>query len=255
MIKINKHNTSFYVSPKSIHLDWFTDRYKDWETTSFEILDKLLDKSKTFIDIGAHIGLILLYAAPNSLNTIGVECDPIAFNSLKNNVDSNEFKDTVFLEEAAINDTNSLVSIGPAGRKAQWGGSGIAFDNSGVGTKYVNGITINKLESTYNIDNCGLVKIDIEGGESKVLHTFKDFFQRHQSNLFLSVHPHLMSEADLVKTINVLYEIFPYVYDGEFNRIDIETCTSLYISNKKKIANGSMNSSVGQELIGSFNKL
>ena len=64
MIKINKNNISFFVSPDTIHLEWFTKRYQDWEPNSFDIIKKFIEPSKTFIDIGAHIGLILLYAAP-----------------------------------------------------------------------------------------------------------------------------------------------------------------------------------------------
>jgi len=167
----------------------------------------------------------------------------------------NFFKNKVFLEEVAINDKEEDVFIGAAGRSAKWGGSGIAFDNSGINTKKVNGVSIDYIEEKYSLDNVGLVKIDIEGGEAKVLESMKFFFIRHQANMFLSLHPHLMSIDNIEKTIDDIYDTFNYVYDDKLQLMEREFAINKYINNKKLIELGKMNSSEHQEIIGTFSKI
>jgi FkbM family methyltransferase len=152
-IKITKNNTNFNISPLSIHLDWFTKRYKNWEPQTFKILDDFINPNKSFIDIGAHIGLVLLYGADKAKKVLGVECDHVAFDSLKKNVNCNNFKDKVVLDYSALSNFSGTVLIGKGKRGAEWGGSGIAItDSSDISAKEIeaNFIHIN----TPSFDEC-----------------------------------------------------------------------------------------------------
>ena len=256
MIKIERNNTSFFINENTIFLDWFTKRYPTWEPQTFKVLDDFLVPDKSFIDIGAHIGLVLLYVAPKVKRTIGVECDHVAFDSLEKNVECNDFKDRVHLEHAALYNSNSEIYVGGGERKAQWGGSGIAITNSDDSrSKKVSGITIDSLIEKYDFNDCGLIKIDIEGGEAYVMDNMKGFFESQKPNMYISIHPHLIDPGKLYHTISSIFKIFPYVYNTNYELLDQVDTIQDFLMRKIKIGQGLMSSSNGHELIGTFKEI
>ncbi len=256
MIKIIKKNTEFFIDDDTIHKEWFTERYKTWEPQTFKVLDKLIIPEKSFIDVGAHIGLVLLYTASKVKKTLGIECDHVAFDSLKKNVKCNKFHEKVSLEYAALYGENKEIFIGGGERKAEWGGSGIAITNSNdPRSKKINGITIDSLIKKYTINDCGLIKIDIEGGEAFIMESMSNFFQTQKSNMYISIHPHLINPGRLQKTISKIFDIFPYVYNTDFVLLDKTESIKTFLINKIKIEQMIISSSNGHELIGTFRKI
>ena len=63
---------------------WYT--IANWEPYSFAVLKQFSDKNKTFVDVGAWIGPLSLFASSSYKNVIAFEPDTKAFTELTNNI-------------------------------------------------------------------------------------------------------------------------------------------------------------------------
>lgn len=256
MINIIKNNTNFYISEESIQIKWWFDKYPTWENQTFQIIDDLVDNTKTFIDIGAWIGPISLYIAPKIKRIIAIDCDHIAIESLFKNVHCNDFKDKFEIEYSALFNKNKLTYVGGGKRKAEWGKSGIALtDAQDTSSRLVNGITIDSLIQKYGVDDCGFVKMDIEGGEGFIIDSMENFFITQKPIFYISLHPHLLILPRLAKTISSLFRIFPFVYNTHYELLKEEDTLDLFSKNKIDIENELIPGRTGNELICTFKAL
>lgn len=253
MIQINKNNIFFNISNESINIKWFIKNYQNWEPYSFKIIDELITDNMTVIDIGTWIGPILLYVAPKVKRIIGIECDPLSFESLQKNVNCNDFKDKVQLEYSALYNKNKKIYVGGGRRGANWGSSEITItDSKDIINKKVNGITIDYLVNKYNIIDCDFVKMDIEGGEAYVIESMRKFFNTQMPILYISIHPHLITYEQLKNTISDIFSIFPYVYDVNYKLLNEKETILNFLKNKIKIEYEGLASNVGHELVCSY---
>jgi len=60
-----------------------------WEESTFRFIDALTSERTTFVDVGAWIGPITLYASRQANRVIALEPDPVALLELKDNVAAN----------------------------------------------------------------------------------------------------------------------------------------------------------------------
>lgn len=226
-MKVKRGNTEFNVSDSTILKGEFGQKYIKWQSYTFDVLDLYLGEDDIFVDIGAHIGMVLLYYAGKVKHSIGVDPDPTAFKSLKANVECNDFKDKVDLLEAAIYSDDKGITVGPGKRKAAWGGSGIAIVNDNEVGKKVESLTLSQLFDRYNLNKNIFTKIDIEGGER-----FLDFSDARLARLYIEIHPHLMSTSELIKTLKSLFLEFSYIQDVGGNQLWKEATINNFLISK-----------------------
>jgi len=254
MIKITKNNTMFNVVD-NINNQWFLNHYKTWEPQTFAVIDKLLEKNTTFLDIGSWIGPVLLYIAPRVKRIIAIDCDDVATDILEENISCNDFKCKIDIERSAIYNENKKINAGGGIRHAKWGGSEITILNTKKNNKIVNAITMDSLVEKYNITDCGFVKMDIEGGEYFIIKSMRNFFEEKKPILYVSLHPHLLNNIYLKSVISNLFKIFPYVYNTRFELLDKKETTKTYLENRISIRNKETPSNNGHELICTFKKI
>jgi len=60
-----------------------------WEPETFNALDRFLTKDLTFVDLGAWVGPVSLFAASKGNTVHAYDVDPVAFERLKLNIDCN----------------------------------------------------------------------------------------------------------------------------------------------------------------------
>lgn len=159
----------------------FWGRWSDgrWEPKSFEALDEYLTPESTFVDIGAWIGPLTLWAARRCARVVAVEPDAVANEVLFANVARNDLLDKVDIVGAAISDKDGAARLGARGA---YGDSMSYLGDTGPG---VPTMTPETLWAELDIENVALVKIDIEGGESRLVDHAA--FLRRQP-LILDVH-------------------------------------------------------------------
>src|SRR6185312_5200579 len=85
----------------------------EWEPATFRIFERFIDPERCFIDMGAYVGVTLLYGCQIARRAIGIEPDPIAFAELQRNVRENlPLTHNVELVEACITRRSGPVVFG-----------------------------------------------------------------------------------------------------------------------------------------------
>lgn len=128
------------------------------------------NKGKDVLDIGAHIGTWSAYMAPHCRNVYSFEPQKMTYHALNGTIALNGFNNIIPYNVALGTNkmegkTGKLHIISPDG-----GGSSLMDDvlknaHFDYGDEIV---TIRSLDS-YNFDNIGFIKIDVEGWELEVL--------------------------------------------------------------------------------------
>lgn len=208
MINLTKSGVNFVVNPSLPSLDefWRTIYQDSWEQQTFNEIIPHLDKSKTFIDIGAWQGPISLVAQQYSKQCLCFEPDPFAYKYLIKNVITNNFNN-IICENVAVSNQSKL-SIG-----ADELGTGVTSFTKVMNSIDVNTISIQQIFEKYNLteQDISVIKIDIEGYECELL---KDpFWKTLNVNMHISLHA--LFFEDKVKYFNDLREFFGNDY--QFN--------------------------------------
>lgn len=166
------------VAPDTDRWDfWALFDAGEWEPETLEIIDRFIEPGDVFLDVGAWIGPLSLYAAQRGGRAIALEPDPVACANLRTNVELNE--SDVFVIEAALAPEPGTVSILPM--SGAYGGS---MTRVAYGGLHVPAITIHELDLT----GCTLAKMDVEGYEIVLLPVVAPVFAELGIALFVTWH-------------------------------------------------------------------
>ena len=191
---ITRNEIDFQVSDNSLYQSFWN--WNEWESATYDNIKKFSNKEKIFIDIGAWIGPITLYAAKLNRVYYAFEPDPIAYAELQSNVITNKL-DNVHTYNLAISDTVGYINMGTV----ELGNSmtRIGYDSNSFSVETT---TISKffVDNNINKDDVGLIKIDVEGAELDILND--EFFNDIKIPVHLSVHtPFFKNESDINKIL------------------------------------------------------
>lgn len=233
-MQITTKDVSFKVNMSLKPNAWygsFADKGLDtWEPSSYHMLDMFQNKEDgVFIDIGAWIGPLTLYAAHKYDKVIAIEADPFANISLKANVKSNDFKNVQIIDRAISNTDDENVKFGGNGPLGNSESTLMVNDknyeditkkytdlthNTHTETVNVKTITLDKIIKTTDLDvsKISFIKIDIEGSEKLVLPHIKDFLISCNAPLHLSLHPGFLEKNDILMLVDEVFEIYPNAY-------------------------------------------
>lgn len=153
-----------------------------WEPETFDVLDQYIKPGKTFLDIGAWIGTLSIYAAKLGANVISIEPDVQARKWLLDNLEANDCVNTVL--NCAVSNKRGTAKLS---NPNQFGDSMSSLVHGNDNYVEVETIPLSDLLG----DNICLIKIDIEGGEYDVFNskTLIDLVQVNCPPILLSVHP------------------------------------------------------------------
>lgn len=183
---------------------------KVWEELTINKMEKFIKCSTNVIDIGAHIGShTLTYNKMIKGNVYSFEAQNKIFNILKLNVE-NQNPENVFIFNFAVGHKNGVeTSIN---------------DSSIDGTKLKNGLIYNTNEyinyggvqlgngkekvimrtiDSFNFDNIGYIKIDVEGCEELVLFGAFDTIKRCRPVIIFEYRSDKTITEDMKKTLDV----------------------------------------------------
>lgn len=193
----------------------FWNIYKDWENETFEVLDRFLDKDLDFLDIGAWVGPVTMYAATLSRNVYALEPDPVAFSYLLENVSKNCLDNTQCINKAVSPLKNLFIDVNKNL------GSSMSYV-SGNRTDYsVDGISIDEL---LDFGDFSLVKMDIEGYESILLKEYGDIMARSGLKFYISFHESFLSRFNFnMNQVRKSLERFSHITDYKGNEVDLNS--------------------------------
>ena len=156
-----------------------------WEDDTFAFVDEHVRAGTQFLDIGAWIGPVSLYAARKGARVIALEPDPVARGSLEANVRLNA-ADVTVVPAALHNDGHGLLLYGgPKGL----GDSVTSALRARGGTR----ITVPTVDAATLILKLQpgpvVMKADVEGHEYVIAPELADLCRRLEAPLHLSLHP------------------------------------------------------------------
>lgn len=202
--------------------DWFWKIFADgsWEPGTFRIFDKFLDPKTVMLDIGAWIGPTSLYAASRAKKIFAFEPDPVAYNSLVQNIDLNTIKNIVPYPIAVSNEWKGIGfgaknALGDSMSSELWGKN----DDQVPATSF----------SALLVDiQPGFVKIDIEGGEKNIFDNSALLLEQIKPTIHLSLHTpwHLKNLEGFKKHIIDGLAMYPYFYDENLQPTTLEAAFS-----------------------------
>lgn len=125
----------------------------------------LIDPKKVFLDIGAHVGTYSLAFAKVCAGVHSFECSPKTFNYLCANIAIQDLNYQITPHRSALGDTIGTTSYYLRSPKDGGGNSCIDFHDKVCQTLEVPLTTLD----SFKLTNIGLIKLDVEGFETKVL--------------------------------------------------------------------------------------
>ncbi len=170
-------------------ITWDEIAERKWRRLSYRVIDRFLRPGDVFVDIGAYIGSIALYAAHTAGRVVCFECDPVIYDILGKNVNLNEpLRKRILLSNKAISHENKSRLFGPWHNR--WGTSRSSFlcgDRPGAIT--VDAMTLERAMKRYDIERVDYIKLITQGAEPEILKSLIPLIKRFRPVLHVSVQP------------------------------------------------------------------
>jgi FkbM family methyltransferase len=185
---IKVRNREFEVSAGRYDFFWQGVATGAWESDTYAIFDRFLDRDHSYIDIGSWIGPTLLYGCQIAKAAHGLEPDPIAFPELERNIELNRpMSGNIRLYRACIAPTTGQVAFGSRGQGGD-STSSLLFGRKKTSWS-VRAWSFDDFVSQNGIDDCNFIKMDVEGGEYRIMPAMAGYLRAHRPTLHLSLHP------------------------------------------------------------------
>lgn len=212
-----KNNIKYYIFSK---FDLISNRLRnqgEYQPKIFEeaknilLKNSLEEQNKAIIDVGAHIGTFSLPLANifDQNDYYLFEIQPEVFNLLEKNVEINKFKN-IHLYNTGLSDKEETFEINLPNYTLDKNISAFSLKKQVIDNDYeVNTIgekaklKCKKLDD-FNIENVGLIKIDVEGFELEVLRGSLETIKN-------SNYPPLIFESWSWKHKNLKEELFKFI--------------------------------------------
>lgn len=211
MRQISKKGATFLVNQSNEFWDSFEDN--SWEPDTINILDNYLSPQDTFIDIGAWIGPITLYAGFKAQKCYSFEPDPTAYKELVENISLNPtLAHKIDLINQAITTDGRNVKIYS---RYSYGDSGTSILKR-VKSKNefieVPSITFSRFVQNNSIQT-KFIKMDVEGAEFFIIPSMIEILKSQKPKLLLSLHHGALTEFNEMKylPLGVARRIYRYL--------------------------------------------
>lgn len=197
---ITRFGLNFKVSDSDLNRFFFEKFYMNWEESTHQFLFKYLNKEKTFIDIGAWVGIISIVSSYFSKEVLAFEPDPVAYAELIENIGLNKIEN-IKPNMIAVStlDTISLgcYILGQSGTRTSCNIN--AFESKCITMKDI--FYQNHLTKEY----ISAIKIDIEGHEEILLQ--EEYIINLDIPMHVSLHPQYAKDrVEFVKNIKPFFE-------------------------------------------------
>jgi len=186
-MKVQVRDVEFHVEEDEFAPFWRRVTAGDWEPASFGVLDRMLTTDSTFLDIGAWIGPLTLYAANLAPRCHAVEPDPRARAGLLANIARNpRLAGRIQVHPEAVGEVSGQGRMGNITSDVGGDSMSSLLFGTAANAWAVECVTLEGLIS--GIGTPSLVKIDIEGAEVEMLNGSREYIEKSRPPLFLSVH-------------------------------------------------------------------
>jgi len=214
---ININKKIFKV--KENNLFWKLFSKNKWEPLNLKIYKSLIKKNTNYYDIGSWIGPTVLMAASFCPKEIyAFEPDIKAYEKLKNNIYLNKKKlDKIKIEiyNKAAHLSNGKITLNiPNGNSGASTSSLIKKANVSYESVVIKSLNFLNFLKKKKLKSDDFIKIDIEGGEYKLLSFIGPILRKKKPNIYLAPHPFLIDGYfnKIFMTNKLLFSLRGYKY-------------------------------------------
>lgn len=155
---------TFVIPMERVAMDYATSGYYEQYIVDWSIAE-FVKPEKCIVDIGAHIGMYTVPYARIAKHVHAFECSPKSFNYLCANIALNDLHYKVTKHNVALGATTGTGTY-YIRDPVEGGGNGLYLEGDAhVATLQVPVRTLDSFE----LDNIGIIKIDVEGYELQVI--------------------------------------------------------------------------------------
>lgn len=207
---------------------FFNGSYEEkWINSSIPLI-----KHKTFIDVGAHIGIYSLFLTDYAKKIYAIEPELSNFNRLVSNIAINSIKNVSTFNKAVYSVNNKKLDLN---LHRDSGLHSLVLASQKSKSQKVTTITLDYLIQKNKITNIGLIKIDVEGAEIEVLKGAKKTLKKYHPTILIEINKPRLKNTN--KAINIFIFLKKYSYspfqlkDGKFIKTSYADLSSRYNDN------------------------
>ena len=190
-----KQNIKFKYLPFRLYHRIRCYKYARYRSPELQLISSLVRSDQNSIDIGANLGLFTYFMSRASKHVFAFEPNPYPLENLKGLVDRN-----VTILPIALGSNDGPVKIRIPHHRKGWSSNGASLASKSEESGKLINIQCRKLDSL-DIDNVGLIKIDVEGFEIEVLKGAKETILKNKPTMIIE------NEAVHVNDTNELFII------------------------------------------------
>lgn len=187
----------------------------------------MMDPSKNFVDIGAHVGTWTLTFAKHCKHVYSFECTPRTYNFLCGNIALHNLDNNITVHKTAIGDYDGITNIHV--RNEDGGGNTCLIMKENPGIPYET--PIHKLDF-FNLDNIGMIKIDVEGLEEQVFRGMTETIKRNNYPRIFFESWADYREREKVPSIEIRKKLFDYISSLGYNIVPIRGFEEMFIAER-----------------------
>jgi FkbM family methyltransferase len=192
-----------------------------WENSTFSAIDSHVDRETEFLDFGAWVGAVTLYAASKARRVVSFEADPIAAIKLRRNVALNpDLASRISIIERAVSPTPGPVMMGA--KRMQGDSMSSALHVDSLVRWEVDAATPAAISETIPPDAPLFMKIDIEGGEYRLAAALWPLLRRPRVTVLIAFHPYFAAGGHprWHKTVPMTRRVFQVFKGFKMYRVD-----------------------------------
>ena len=187
MQKVEIEGSAFNVSDKNFEF-WELIRAGKWEPATFRAIASQLHPDTVFVDFGSWIGPISLFAATKSARVYSFEPDPVAAQTLRENIALNpDLSTRMSVVERAVWPSAGTLKLGA--KRAQGDSMSSVMHTNSSTTWDVETVTPDDVDKLLDKNAPVFLKIDIEGAEYAAVPAMGNILSRPDVAALVSFHP------------------------------------------------------------------
>lgn len=175
-----------------------------WEPETFAVLDRYADPARDFVDVGAWVGPVSLWALGRYRRVVAIEPDLAALAVLTDNLRRNRTAGTdVVIEAAAVASGRRLLTLTRHGQ--EWGNSMATTRTHARPDHGLDDPTAQLHVAAAPLPDIlpadtepALIKMDVEGAEADILPAHVEFFRAAGCPLIIGLHHPFLADPGAV---------------------------------------------------------
>lgn len=213
------------VEPGSV--TWRECEARKWRAQSFEVIDRFLTPDMVYVDVGAYVGTLLLYAGRIARRCLGFEPDPECFPVLAHNVALNKantrnapLAGLVMPSCKAISPRGGVLKFGPGPGGFGSSRSSFVYEHKPTAVA-MDTLTLADAMKVHDFPRVDYLKWITQGSEPEILTACLPILRRDKPVLHVTVQPCMYEDrAEGLDLMARVLSIYDHVYDESGTAVD-----------------------------------